>query len=467
MKIKIKTKLLDYQKIAYNKLKKLLVSGLFMEMGTGKTRTAIEFIVDRLNNNKINRVIYFCPVSIKQTIKDEFIKHTNINIDDIYKFDNKTNKKNIQKALIYIIGIESISNSLRNLSTVEHLIDDKSMVIVDESSYIKGHLSKRSRYITQMSRIAKYRMILTGTPISQGIVDLYSQFRFLSSKILGYNSFYAFQNNHLVYSDEYPNLITKTLKEDYIAYRINPFIYQIKKEECLDLPKKIYEKFYFDMSNDQLEYYAETKDYYLKNLDYNKFNSYSIFVLFSKLQQIVCGFLNTKNKCIEIQNNRLNILDEILSYIPENEKIIIWCKYEHDIKIITNHLGEENVALYYGKINEKNRLKSISDFTKNKKYFVVTQATGGHGLNDLIIASHVIYFNNEFKYSNRMQSEDRTHRIGQNKSVIYYDIICDESIDNRIMNSINNKKNVVVSFKSEIDKIKDDKKAIKNMIKNL
>jgi len=288
----LKTDLMPHQIPAVEKMLPTRVGALFMDMGTGKTRTAIEVIHRR--QARISKVVWFCPVSLKQTIKHELIKHTDSPDQDIHCFDQKTNQENIPEVFWYIVGIESMSLSARVILTINDLVDNNTFVIVDESSYIKGHRSARTNWITDLSKNARYRMILTGTPISQGGVDLFAQFRFLSPKILGYQSFYSFAANHLEYSDKFPGMIVRAHNTEWIAAKINPYVYQVTKEECLNLPEKMYETRCFSMTDEQREWYEIVKMETLSEVE--EWDSYTIFQLFSKLQQIVCGFLNERKQ---------------------------------------------------------------------------------------------------------------------------------------------------------------------------
>lgn len=200
------TNLYDYQQRGVEKLLPSRVGALFMEMGTGKTRTAIEMVARR--SERINRVVIFCPVSLKETWQEEIQKHTDSPPESINLFDDKTRQRTLPRgAFWHIVGIESMSSSDRVALAAHSLITTQTMVVVDESSYIKGHDAMRTQRITRYSEHARYRLILTGTPMSQGYQDLFAQMRFLSPKILGYNSFYSFAANHLEYSEKYPGLI--------------------------------------------------------------------------------------------------------------------------------------------------------------------------------------------------------------------------------------------------------------------
>lgn len=478
-----KTKLMQHQVDAVNKILPTRVGGLFMEMGTGKSRTAIELV--KIRAHKISKAVWFCPVSLKETVRREILKHTTCQPEDIYVFDDKTNGQTIPPAMWYIVGIESMSASARVVSTVNHLIDENTFVICDESSYIKGHNSLRTQRLTMICQRARYRLILTGTPLSQGVVDLYSQMYFLSPRILGYNSFYSFAANHLEYSEKYPGMIVRAHNTEYIAAKIKPYVYQVTKDECLDLPEKIYKYRYCRMTPRQAFWYEQIKYDLLSILEQYEDTSLSsivIFRLFSALQQVVCGFYNERLDPIqkwkkakdkhfkfrEFEHERLDALEEIIGDIPPNEKVIIFCKFQYDIDLITRVLsakyGDNTCAIFCGKLSEKERNAEVDKFRNGARFFVVNQASGGHGLT-LNEAHYVVFYNNGFKYSERIQAEDRCHRIGQDKPVIYFDIICRNSIDERIDEALAKKSGVVKEFKREVDAVKKDK--IKELIKAL
>lgn len=456
-----RTPLLAHQSEAVAKLLPSKVGALFMEMGTGKSRTAIELV--RLRQAKIGRVIWFCPVSLKETVRFEIIKHTDCPPEAVHVFDDKTSERRIPDALWYIVGIESMSASPRVICTVNNLITERSFVIVDESSYIKGHRADRTERITYFGARARYRLILTGTPMSQGVVDLYAQMRFLSPKILGYSSFYSFAANHLEYSDKYPGLIVRAHNTAWLAAKIQPYVYQVTKDECLDLPDKLYETRYCSMTPEQAEAYEEAKDELLLALADDEIDSYAIFRLFSALQQIVCGFWNRRNERtremerIVFPDRRLPTMVDAVTSIPANEKVIVWAKYRYDIERIAaalrENFGEPSVVTFFGDLSEKQRANAVERFRTEARFFVATPSCGGHGLT-LNDAAHVVFYNNGFKYSERLQAEDRNHRIGQARKVTYIDIHCISGIDDRIANAILSKGNAVEAFKREVDKVK-------------
>lgn len=454
------TSLYKHQAKAVAKLLPTRYGALFMEMGTGKTRTALELI--KIRQSKISKFIWITPVSLKSNVKEEIVKHSNIKASDIYIFNDKTDDQNIPDKFAYILGIESIGMSDRVYLALDSLVDNDSFIIVDESSFIKGN-SQQSRRIIKSTKNTRYRLILTGTPISQGIIDLYNQMRFLSPKIFGYKSFYAFANYHIKYSSKYSNQILGFYNETYLAEKMKPYVYQVTKEECLTLPEKNYIDKYFSMSDAQRVHYEEAKEELLFQVDISDIDGTNILKLFTRLQQIVSGFYkNSNDEIITITNSRVTFLSDIIQEIDKDKKIIVWSKFIYDIKIISNmiseNFGEDSFVVYTGEQNENEKSISLNKFKDNPdvRFFIATQSSGAYGLT-LTESYHAIFYNNTFKYSQRIQAEDRIHRIGQTEITNYINISCLNSIDTKINSSIFKKANIISDFKREMDTIKDKK----------
>lgn len=467
MNFSTRTDLMAHQQPAVAKLLPTRVGGLFMDMGTGKSRTLIELA--RLRQAKWDRLFWFAPVSLKETVRQELLKHTTLDESDIHVFDDRTNQRTVPTSCrVYVVGIESMSASNRVALTYNSLCTERSFVAVDESSYIKGHRSARTQRITHMSARARYRAVLTGTPFTQGAVDLYSQMSFLSPKILGYRSFWSFAANHLEYEERKDSLgrkrrtgrIIRSHNEDYLAARIAPYTYQVRKDECLDLPDKLYQTHYCRMTDDQSELYERAKNEILLELDYDDWSPVRIFHLFSALQTIVCGWWtrtdkNTgKTETIEVEHNRIDLLMSTLDSIAEDQPVIIWAKYRRSIRDISEALisahGQDSVAQYHGDLSERQRHAELTRWRERGGYFIATQSAGGHGLT-LNEAAYSVFYADGFKYSERAQAEDRNHRIGQTRRPVYIDLRCANSIDTRIADALSRKGNALELFQARIN----------------
>lgn len=444
-----------------------------MEMRTGKTRTAIELIARRWN--RIDRVVWFCPVSTKPTIRAQWLKHTDLSPAQVYCFDERTSERTVPDVPVLIVGIESMSSSARVVLTVAGLITKRTFVVLDESDFIKGHRSYRTERITVLSEPAKYRLILTGTPLSQGVQDLFAQMRFLSPEILGYRSFYSFAANHLEYSEKHRGLIVRAHNTGLLASKIAPYVYQVTRAECFTQPLKTYQSVWCDLTKEQRVAYQEAKDYYLEYLlskvvdDTGMIDVTIIFRLFTALQQITCGFWNHPERGLQTYPHVRT--DLLRSCVPSDQQVIIWTKYRRCVGDLVDALsasyGPAQVAQLHGDVAQKDRESELARFRNGARFLVATPSTGGRGI-ELNEASFVIYHTNDFKYSVRLQSEDRCHGPQQPHPVTYLDLGTHGTIDQRIQDALAKKENVVQAFRQKIGQIKDaDRKTIRKQIKHL
>ena len=463
----LKTKPYQHQEAAFSKLKDIKAGALFMDTGTGKNRTALELIDYRLKYKCLNKVFWICPVSTKKNLADDIKKHSNYSISYIESFKDE---------FICIVGAETISLSDKYYSKLLNSITLNSMLIIDESHLIKNPNAKRSQRILALRDKINYRIIMTGTPVTQGVWDLFTQMYFLHPGILGYNSFYSFAKNHLEYSKKYPGLIVRAHNIDYLTKKINPYVYQIKKEECLDLPEKNYQVRYFELSLEHRLFYNDVRDILFNEIDFENLKSVDIFKMIGYLHRVASGYINaeialkkydfmsSKNKKIKFSYenlDRVKILTEILSEINLDEnKCIIWHKYDSDLEAIEKQLKGLKYSKQNGKMSKIKKEIDLDRFQNGDTNILVSNiSTGSVGLN-LQVANYIIYYNNTFDYAKRYQSEDRIYRIGQNKNCHIIDIVADNTIDIRVKESLDNKESLANSIKRAMDKIKNNKEYI-------
>lgn len=448
----LKTKLYEYQATAVDKISKLKVGALYMEQGTGKTRTALEIIQNKMSKGKVEVVLWLCPCSVKNNLKEDIIKHTG-------ELPTENN--------IIIRGIESLSSSDRlYLQLLELVKIYKVYLIVDESNLVKNKLAIRTERIIEISSFCKYKMILNGTPISKNEADLFAQWYILDWRILGYKSFYSFAANHLEYKtvklpsgrEITTDQIIRVLNVDYLTEKIAPYMYQIKKDEVLkELNPKQYHMRYFFLDDLQEEEYYETKELFLFNVV--DWRSETIFKLFSALQHITSGkkVLSAPEKRMRTEkmytwenNPRIQCLKRTLEDIGE-DKCIIFAKYQDEINDIALLLQSENKSYieFTGKISQKKRQENREKFKNDVQFMLANKQCGAYGLN-LQFCHNIIFYSNDFDLATRLQAEDRVHRIGQERTVNIYDICCKYTIDVFIANCLQNKSNLLDSFKKQI-----------------
>jgi SNF2 family DNA or RNA helicase len=334
------------------------------------------------------------------------------------------------------------------------------MMAIDESTTIKNPTAKRTKNILKVGKYCYYRRILTGSPVTRSPLDVYTQSQFLDPALLGYSSYYAFRNRYALLVDRSAG--GRSFKQvvgfqnlDELNTLLQKFSYRVLKEDCLDLPDKVYIKREIELTPEQSKVYNAIKKYAIAELSgVSTVSASSVITQIIRLHQISCGFASTDDGEIEeIKNNRLT---ELLQILEETDgKVIIWANYRHDIhkicKLIKTTFGEDTVGAYYGETTDIDREKLITDFQNpdsKVRYFVGNTQTGGYGIT-LTAANTVIYYSNNYDLEKRLQSEDRAHRIGQNNKVTYIDIVCKDTVDEKIVKALRNKLNLAQTVLGE------------------
>ncbi len=445
--MELRTELFDYQQKAVEKLSHIKVGALYMEMGTGKTRTALELIYRRIQVGKVNYVIWLCPFSTKTNIRREIDKHSDL----------------LNSANISIVGIETLSTSLKeNVRLLNIAQSRKVFLIVDESNMVKNPAALRTKHITQLAENCPYKLILNGTPVSRTEADLFAQWYLLDWRILGYHSYYSFAANHLEYDDKFRGRIRRVLNVDYLTDKIAPYSVQVKKSECLSLPPKVYNTCYFSLTKKQSEHYMDVLDSFLdESVIGTDMESVVIYRTLNALQQVCSGryvggdcknpifhhpfFKNTED------NPRIQVLMELVNSLDKGEKAVIWCNYQHEIDSVIEILKKYNFSCveFTGRISSKLRDEAVSDFENETQFFVANKACAKYSLN-LQFCHQAIYYNNDWDWANRAQSEDRIYRVGTNQRVFVTDIIASSAIDERVVNCLSRKANMEQQFKRHL-----------------
>lgn len=442
------TLLLDYQQRGVEKLSKVKVGAFYAEQGLGKTRMTLDLCKTRLDNGKVEHILWLCPCSAKENLRRDIIKHTGSSCENE----------------ITIMGIETLSSSIKANIELISLVESMNVyLVVDESNLVKNHRAKRTERIINLSSKCTYKLILNGTPIARNEADLFAQWYILDWRILGYKSFWSFAANHLEYDENVRGKIRRCLNTDYLAEKIALYTYQVTKEECLNLPDKRYEIEYYELTPEQDKHYEQIADELLFKVD--ELKPHTIYRMFTGLQNVISGYeVDTKEEGLvkkdffesPLENPRIKKLLEVIeSYLENDEKCIIFCKYTDEINNIVNILQAYGGAVAFnGEVNQKNRQNNLTIFMEDIRFLVANKQCGAYGLN-LQFCKNIIYYSNDWDYATRAQSEDRVHRLGQNKEVKIIDICAEYTLDKRIIKCLRKKENLLESFREEISKNND------------
>ncbi len=357
------------------------------------------------------------------------------------------------------MNIEAFSTKKGYKIAEKFLLSHSALMAIDESTTIKSPTASRTKSVLKLRALAKYRRILTGAPVTKSPLDLYTQCFFLDPDFLDFSSYYAFKNRYAIMVDR--NVGTHSFKHvmgyrrlDELNGKLNNFSFRVLKEDCLDLPEKVYMKRLITLTDEQKKMYGEMKKFALAELEGKKTTATSALAQLVRLHQIICGHLTTDDG--EVRTLKNNRIKELLDILEETDgKVIIWAVYRHDIKEITNVLsgryGKNAVESFFGDTADRDRQDIIDRFQDREsdlRFFVGNPRTGGYGLT--LTASHtVIYYSNSYDLEIRLQSEDRAHRISQDKKVTYIDLITEGTVDELIVKNLRSKINLATKILGE------------------
>ena len=470
MNYKFKTPPYKHQLTALEKSWNRETYAYFMEMGTGKSKVLVDNIAMLYDKGKIDGALIICPKGVMGTWhKQEIPTHLPTHIENVaVSWQSNINKsqsrllgnlfKTGEELHILVMNVEALSTQKGTDFAKKFMLSHKTLMAIDESTTIKNPKAKRTKNIIEMSKRAIYRRILTGSPVTKNPLDLYSQCEFLNEELLDFTSYYAFRNRYaemktLHLAGRSIQVVSYFKNLDELSEQLKTFSYRVLKEDCLDLPPKIYMKREIELSAEQKKVYKQMKEEALASLNGKQITTMTVLTQLMRLQQITCGhFVADDGTTQEIKSNRLNELMDILDEVEG--KAIIWAHWQKDVKIIKEALikeyGPRSVVDYYGLTPQDKRQKNKDAFQKNSKvrFFVGTPQTGGYGLT-LTAANTVIYYSNGYDLEKRIQSEDRAHRIGQKKSVTYIDIMAEDTVDHKITKSLRKKINIASEVMGE------------------
>ena len=438
-------------------------AALFMEMGTGKTKTAIDTAEILHHNGIIKTVLIISPLNVVDswgnTEYGELTKHSTNS--KWYPIVGATKKKKLKvveemKVDINLQKKDHLTWGLINIESLKVVRDqileiNPDLVILDESTLIKNFKAARTKDLLEMFGLAPYKIVMSGNPIPKGPHEIFAQYAFIEPGVFGLN-FFKFRDKY--FDMDYFKQI-EGLKEGMKAEfdeKFHSVSIVKRKDECLDLPPKLYEPHVVEMSKEQGKAYREMEREAVVCYDDMACSGTVVMTKMIRLSQIAGGALPlepidpenpTKEEVVFFKpNSALNEVIQVIEETPDDEQVVVWARFQFEIELICERLEKEDIghADFYGKTSLKNKLKNRADFKNRRiRVFVGSPAAGGKGMNDLIGATTVIYYSNDYSAENRQQSEDRNHREGTIK-VTYHDIIVKGTIDIDVLNTLRDNK---------------------------
>ncbi len=428
---------------------------MLWEMGLGKTLAALMTAKVLWNNREITGVLVVTANGVRHSWKQEVEKflpdighHLRWRSERWEKEMKETDS--LAKLVVFVMNAEAFATARGIAAATAFLKRRKCLLVVDESHMFKNPSALRTKTMWKLAPLATYRRIMTGTPIANGPLDLYAQFRILHQDILGFASYYAFRARYAVMKPLPGRIVNGRQIEIVVGFKnVDELIDKVKvrasilrKEDCLDLPPKVYRApRMFELSKQQRGWYDELKKSVMMEIAGGRMTAPMAMTKLMRLHQISCGFLQLDDGTVvpADANPRIDALMELLEEC--HGKVIIWASYRESIRAICAAISEKfglgTAVHFYGDTSEADRRYAVEAFQDLEpecpvRFFVGHPAAGGVGIT-LTAARDVIYFSSGYSYVQRVQSEDRAHRIGQTKSVSYTDILGVNTVDDKIL----------------------------------
>jgi SNF2 family DNA or RNA helicase len=466
----------NHQDRAFAMTKDLECSALFMETGTGKTKVTIDKAVYLWCKYEIDVLFVITKKGVhEQWVDEQIVEHIHSSIPyvglaweggntkrELEAIDRLTRVKD--KLIVFSINMDAIWNKKGYAAFVKFLRAFQGRVygVVDESQEAKDPETNRAQTLLKLKPFIAYRSILSGTPITKNLEDVWGQFFFLDADIIGEEYKSSFRKDYCRMGGFEGKKVMGHKNLEKFYQRIDKVTFRATKDE-LDLPEKVYERKAFKLTNEQRDAYEKLKEDFLYRLDqaeeivtsevtgeqYTVLNERVISVehaatMILRLQQITCGFMKLDDGTTHefTKNPRLELVEELDELIGFERKKIIWCRFQHDANVLMRKFGARAVD-YIGPTPDDQRAinkRLFLDANSGKDILISNPAAGGTGLNLQGLCTHAIYYSNSFNAVHRWQSEDRIHRIGTKEACHFLDLIASRTVDTGILANLRQKK---------------------------
>lgn len=429
--------------------------GFLFEMGCGKTLTAIATMGAAYEMGAIKTVLIIAPTSVCSVWPKEFDEYADFKYNVAVLLGDKQKRLAALRSLA-AFPFEALRVAVINYESTwregifEALLDwHPDMIICDESQRIKEPKAKQSRAMHELGDAAKYKLILSGTPIQNNAIDLYSQYRFLDPTVFGTN-FFAFRNRYAIMGGFDRRQIVGYKDLDKLIQKEHSVAYRVTKEEALDLPEQTFLTQYITLEGKDKQLYDRIKrDSFAELENGGQITAPTVLTKLLRLQQFTGGFIQADEgiKPEFVFKGKINALEDILDdyVISAGKKLVIFCRFRPEIDLISDSLKKKKIrfASIYGDIKIEDRGPIVEDFQKNPetKVFLAQIDTAGLGIT-LTAADTCVYYSENFNYAAYSQSLARIHRIGQKNRCTYIHLVVEHSIDETILKALARKEDL-------------------------
>lgn len=436
----------QHQIKGYNMALKNNGFGLLFEMGCGKSITSVAIAGRRYERGEIKKVLIAAPTSVLPVWEREFEVAT---IKYQIKILEGTSQKKIQ-ALKGLNG-EGLQIAVINYESTWRLLDElitwgPDMVIADESQRIKSPSAQQSKAMHKLGKSAKYKLILSGTPVQNAPLDFFSQYKLLDEKIFG-TSYYAFKTRYAVMGGYGNHQIVGYNNLDELVRKAHSIALRVTKDEALDLPETMDEFRYCELDSKAKKIYEQIRDDSIAELEAGEVTARNVLTKLLRLQQITGGYLKLDDGVEkQISDSKLLVLEEIVEDVVDSgKKVVIFARFVSEIKAILKMVEKKKIDYRWiaGEVPIEERGEQVRVFQedKNCKVFVAQIQTAGLGIT-LHAADTAVFYSVDFNYANYSQARARIHRIGQKNSCTYIHLLAKGTVDEKVMKALQKKEDM-------------------------
>jgi len=425
--------------------------GLLMEVGTGKSFPILMKAVLRFLAGDIDTLFVIAPNGVhRQWINDEVPTHMPEGIKYLAAFyrAGRVNRP-LQELManrdpkvlkVVAMNVESLSHR-SGLEVAQEIMRGRSVMLeLDESQKVKTPGSKRTRNIWKLGREAAVRRMSTGTDTTEGLEDLYAQFRFLNPDILGCRTYAEYRHTYCIEVGQFRKIVGYRNVEA-LQKLIAPHVFVCEKDDCLDLPQRTYVRREVELSPEQRKHYDELRRYYLTELSGGEVLEAPLAITrLMRLQQVIAGHVPREGGWEPLPCPRVQACIDLVE--DTRKKCIVWIRFRADAVLLGRAFEKAGIGFvdYNGGLSADQKSKNLFRFKNDPKVkvFLGTPAAGGTGLN-INEANVAIFYSHSFSYEERHQAEARCHRIGQHHPVTYYDLVAPGTVDMKVLDALKKK----------------------------
>ena len=436
---------------------------LLMEMGTGKTLTSIAILGALYQFGKVNRALVVCPVSIKGVWEQEISKFAafpcTITVLTGASKDNVKLLKGINRDGLQVVVVNYES---ARIIEKELLAFDADLIIADEAHKIKEARTAQSKTMHHLGDKARYKLLLTGTVITNRELDVFSQYRFLNRRVFG-DSFFVFRNRYFDmtgYGNHIPRF--RNFMLDDFLHRMHSVAYRVTKEECLDLPDISEEVRYVQLEPKAMKLYKELEKESYTELGNAEVSAVNVLTKLLRLSQVTGGHLtDDEGDTNLVSTKKIDALSDILdSAIAEDKKIVVMARFIPELNDIQALLEKKKIGYAVVRGGVKNREEEIRKFQEDTdcRVFVGQIAAAGLGIT-LTAASTMVFYSLDYSMSNFEQAKARIHRVSQKDNCLYIYLVAKGTVDTKVLRALRHKvdlaKSLVDDYRKGINPFKE------------